>query len=120
MSGYSQALRRLWTGTCNVYVKGEDKINETNGRNESGDELLYEALPCRISFGSIPSTKEDGGAAEITQTIKLFIDSSVNIPPGSRLDITQNGVTESYERSGAAAVYSTHQEINLERVKGWA
>ncbi len=119
MSGYSQALRKLWTGTCRVYVKS-DKVNKGNGRNESREELLYEDLPCRISFGSIPSTKEDNGAAEIVQTIKLFTDKSVNIPPGSRLDITQNGVTESYERSGAAAIYSTHQEINLERVKGWA
>lgn len=119
VNDYANALRRLWAGVCSVYVK-RDEVSQSNGKNESQSVLLYEALPCRISFSSIPVAKEDGTAAEVFQTIKLFVDRSVDIPPGSRLDITQNGETESYACSGTPAVYSTHKEIMLERIKGWA
>jgi len=45
---------------------------------------------------------------------------SVDIPEGSKITVTQNGVTHDYERSGKPAVYSCHQEVPLELFKEWA
>ena len=56
----------------------------------------------------------------MAQSVTLYIDPSVDIPEGSKITVTQNGVTRDYERSGRPAVYSCHQEIPLELFKGWA
>lgn len=54
------------------------------------------------------------------QSVTLYIDPSVDIPEGSKVTVTQNGVTRDYERGGTPAVYTTHQEIPLELFEGWA
>lgn len=119
VSKYQDALRELWTGLCDVFTLSSI-VNPTNGRNESEEILERSGLPCRISFSNVSSTEENNDAALVRQTIKLFIANDVVIPPGSKLVITQAGKTDSYVKSGEPAVYSTHQEIVLERFKGWA
>ena len=59
-------------------------------------------------------------AAQVAQSVVLYIDPSVDIPEGSKITVTQNGVTRDYERSGKSAVYSCHQEVPLELFKEWA
>lgn len=54
------------------------------------------------------------------RSVTLYIDPSVDIPEGSKVTVTQNGVTRDYEQSGTPAVYSTHKEIPLELFRGWA
>ena len=65
-------------------------------------------------------TEPNEEAAQVAQSVVLYIDPSVDIPEGSKVTVTQNGVTRDYERSGTPAVYSTHQEIPLELFRGWA
>ena len=55
-----------------------------------------------------------------SQSVVLYIDPSVDIPEGSKITVTQNGMTRDYERSGKSAVYSCHQEVPLELFKEWA
>ena len=38
---------------------------------------------------------------------------------GTTLVITQNGATNTYEKSGKPAVYGSHQEIILSLVEEW-
>ncbi|MBQ7525306.1 MAG: hypothetical protein IJT09_02640 [Abditibacteriota bacterium] len=106
-------LDLLWTDTCTVYttvsVFGENK------RHTLQEVPLLSAVPCRISFSSQPVTT-DGVAAVSTQNVKLFLSNEVIVPPGSRVEVTRNGITETYNSSGKACFYSTHQEIELERV----
>ena len=116
---YQNAIRNLWTGRCDVIVR-TTIINPSNGRNEPTESVLLKNEPCRISFSTIKSTTESNSAEAITQTIKLFLASGVEIPEGSKIVVTQNGKTGAYIKSGAPAVYSTHQEIILERFKEWA
>ena len=59
-------------------------------------------------------------AAQVAQSVVLYIDPSVDIPEGSKITVTQNGMTRDYERSGKSAVYSCHQEVPLELFKEWA
>ena len=56
----------------------------------------------------------------MAQRVVLYIDPSVDIPEGSKITVTQNGMTRDYERSGKSAVYSCHQEVPLELFKEWA
>ena len=57
---------------------------------------------------------------QLILTRSLLIDPSVDIPEGSKITVTQKGVTRDYERSGTPAVYSVHQEVPLELWEGWA
>lgn len=68
-------------------------------------------IRCRISHKSVVSTEPNEEAAQVAQSVVLYIDPSVDIPEGSKITVTQNGMTRDYERSGKSAVYSCHQEV---------
>ena len=116
---YRKAIQSLWTGKATITVR-EGKVNETNGRTEPVERVTASDLACRISFATIKGTEPDEEAARVAQTVTLHIDPSVEIPEGSKITVTQNGVTSDYERSGKAAVYTCHQEVPLVLWEGWA
>ena len=59
-------------------------------------------------------------AATVAQSVTLYLDPAVDIPVGSKITVTQNGVTRDYTRSGKPAGYTYHQEVPLELWKEWA
>lgn len=117
---YAAAIKSLWRGKCTVTVRNNDTTDENTGRVAIGEVDTYTDEPCRISFDTVNATQTENNAANIIQSITLFIDREVVIPEGSKITVTQNGATAVYEKSGKPAVYSTHQEIPLEIFKGWA
>lgn len=117
---YAAAIKSLWRGKCTVTVRNNDTTDENTGRVVVGEVDTYTNEPCRISFDTVNATQLENNAANIVQSITLFIDREVVIPEGSKITVTQNGVMAVYEKSGKPAVYSTHQEIPLEIFKGWA
>lgn len=117
---YAAAIKSLWRGKCTVTVRNNDTTDENTGRVVVGEVDTYTDEPCRISFDTVNATQPENNAANIVQSITLYIDREVVIPEGSKITVTQNGVTAVYEKSGKPAVYSTHQEIPLEIFKGWA
>lgn len=117
---YAAAIKSLWRGKCTVTVRNNDTTDENTGRVVVGEVDTYTNEPCRISFDTVNATQPENNAANIVQSITLYIDREVVIPEGSKITVTQSGVTAVYEKSGKPAVYSTHQEIPLEIFKGWA
>lgn len=117
---YAAAIKSLWRGKCTVTVRNNDTTDENTGRVVVGEVDTYTDEPCRISFDTVNATQPENNAANIVQSITLFIDRAVVIPEGSKITVTQNGATAVYEKSGKPGVYSTHQEIPLEIFKGWA
>lgn len=117
---YASAIKSLWRGKCTVTVRSYDTADENTGRAVVSEVDTYKNEPCRISFDTVKATQPESNAAAISQSTTLFIDRSVVIPEGSKITVTQNGITGEYEKSGKPAVYSTHQEIPLELFKGWA
>jgi hypothetical protein len=75
--------------------------------------LIVEDEPCRISFNSEATTNPDTGVAEMSQFIVLFVRPDLDIAAGSVIEVTQNGRTTKYRRSGKPAMYTNHQEIRL-------
>ena len=59
-------------------------------------------------------------AAQVSQTVKLFIAPDIQIKAGSKITVTQAGVTAMYTHSGKATVYDTHQEILLDLFEKFA
>lgn len=75
--------------------------------------------PCRLSFTSAV-TATDGAVAEVSQKVKLFCSPDFEIREGSKITVTQNGITTAYKRSGVPSMYATHQEILLDLFERWA
>lgn len=115
---YGQAIKSLWQGVCTVTVRQND-TDENTGRTAQSEVDTCSNEPCRISFDSVQPVEQADNATQKAQRITLIIDPAVDIPPGSKITVTQNGITAAYEQSGVPAVYSNHQEIPLEIFKGW-
>lgn len=113
VNGYSEAIQSLWSGRATVTVL-DGTLNPSNGRTEQSERILFENRPCRVSHNTVKSTDPQNGAAVIAQSVTLYIDPKSEIPEGSKITVTQNGVTKTYVKSGKPAVYTAHQEIPIE------
>lgn len=113
------AIESLYTGRCDVIE--HRKVNNADGSTSFKDVPVVEGQPCRLSFSrTTGSDVTSEHAAAVSQSIKVFIAPELVIKPGSKLVITQNGITTAYMSSGFPAYYSSHQEIELELFERWA
>lgn len=114
-----KAIESLYDGTCTITE--HQKIKKENKSTGFQDVMVLENEPCRLSFKTINNTNStETGASAVVQIAKVFLAPEIKVKPGSKLSVTQNGVTTEYKSSGEPAFYSTHQEIVLELFKGWA
>lgn len=113
------AIETLYTGICSIseYRAVEDKVTKITAFKEV---LIYKDYPCRVSFNSIHKADSSGIITGASQSVKLFICSRVDINPGSKITVVQNGFTGEYKSSGVPAIYSNHQEVLLEIFKEFA
>lgn len=107
-----EAIQSMWTGICNIF--GFKNSKNKYGTVVSEVKELYKNIPCRLSFKNISQTEQTESAAKTSQVVKLFIAPEVYVPPGSIVEVTQNGVTRKYKHSGISAVYTNHKEIILD------
>lgn len=114
-----KAVESAYTGVCTVieFRNVKDPVSKITKPREV---TVRENVPCRISFEGKHAAASAMTAAEIAQRIRLFIAPEIKIRSGSKVIVTQNGITSEYAASGAPAVYVTHQEIILELFRGWA
>ena len=105
-----QAIESLYSGKATVYTVTYQK--NSHGAQERSESALYTDIPCRLSYDRKVSN-DQGTTGAILQDITMYCDPSYNIPPGSKIVITQNGATRTYECSSQSAVYESHQEVEL-------
>lgn len=113
-----KAITSCYDGKCTVIE--HQKVQKPNKTTVFADVVVYTAIPCRLSFQTTATTKPTETAAAVAQVTKVFLAPEIKVKPGSKLTITQNGVTTEYKSSGEPAVFGSHQEIMLELFKGWA
>ncbi len=112
------AIEMMYQGTCTVTE--HQKVKKENKTTGFQDVIVLTNQPCKLSFSNITTTNQTETAALVAQTAKVLIAPEIQIKPGSKLTITQNGITTEYENSGEPALFNTHQEISLVLFKGWA
>ena len=118
VNAHRKALERLWKDRCSFYVQQEVTDPDTN-LTDFQEVPLLEDQPCKLSFENL-STTDENHVATMAQAVKLFLSPDVSIKPGSKITVTQNGVTTEYSSSGVPAKYPTHQEIMLKLFERWA
>lgn len=113
-----ETLKSLYDDECSVTIF-TPVLNEDTGVTEAAETLLYENIPCRISYNSNASAG-DGEAPAIECDATLFLSPDIDIPAGSKISVTRQGAATDYHRSGVPAVYATHQEIKLKLYEDYA
>lgn len=113
-----KAIEWLYFGKCTITE--HRKVKNPNKTTSFVDVVVLENQPCRLSFNSTSKANQTDTATSVTQETKVFIAPEIVIKPGSKLTITQNGQTTDYKASGKPALYSTHQEIDVELFEEWA
>lgn len=117
VSAYEKVIKSLWKGRCTVTIRSYKEDPDTLTMVATYKTPIVDE-PCRLSFQTISPTSE-GVAATVSQEVKLFVGNHLDVPTGSKITVSQNGITWDYERSGLSAVYSVHQEIPLELFTKW-
>lgn len=114
-----KAIESLYDATCTITE--HQKVKKENKSTGFQDVVVLENQPCRLSYQTIGSANAtESGASAILQAVKLFIAPEVEVKPGSKVTVKQNGVVFEYQNSGEPAHYTTHQVVILESFKGWA
>lgn len=108
----SNPLEILWVGRATIWEYKSVTDPETHQTTQEEQKVVTDE-PCRISFVTEAVTNIETGAAEMRQITVLFIRPDLTINAGSVIEVTQNGVTTKYRRSGKPAIYTKHQEIRL-------
>lgn len=111
-------LPMLYNGLCTIVVC-ENKKDE-RGVTGFCDVIKAENVPCRLSHSKVEQSQKYGNLGHTaSQTIKLFLAPDIEILSGSKIIVTQNGMTKAYRNCGENAVFSGHQEIMLEIFEEW-
>lgn len=116
----ANVLYKLYKGRCTVfeYVNVPDK--ESGLTINKVEKVVYTDIPCRLSYSSASASAQSGLATIVTQSIKLFTNKDYIIKEGSRIQVTQEGITDMYKACSKPNVYSSHQEVELELLKKWS
>lgn len=114
-----KAVEATYFGTLTVTEMKREKDAKSK-LTKTEPVVVLEDQPCKLSFETLKSAVQTDSAATVTQITKLFVSPDVLIRAGSKITVTQDGVTTDYTRSGVSAVYPTHQEIVLDLFERWA
>lgn len=108
---HREAVESTYKGICKLYESRMVKDEVTKIPAEER-VLVGTDFPCKLSFSTSTVKEKEGAFVQVQQT-KMFCAPEHVIKAGSLLEITQDGRTATYERSGFPVVYETHQEISL-------
>lgn len=114
-----KALESTYEGECTI-IEYRDVKDEVTKLSREEKAVVLQGQPCKLSFEKLASASRTETAAAVSQGVKLFLAPEIRVNSGSRITVTQNGVTNEYCASGEPAVYNTHQEIILELAERWA
>lgn len=113
-----KAIESTYEGICSIVEYG-DILDEQTKITSQGEIIVLEGQPCRLSFETISAAHQSDTASSVSQRTKLFVSPETTVKSGSKIVVTQNGVTTEYSASGEPAIYFSHQEIMLELFRGW-
>lgn len=113
------ALATMWTDTATIYQYGES-FDASTGRTIFSEVVLYEDVPCKLSFQSTTTTGTTANVATVEQSVKAFLGTEYTVPAGCKIVVTRGDRVNEYKSSGEPSVFHNHQEIALEKFDGWA
>jgi hypothetical protein len=125
MANMEDILRRakkpilsMMTGRCDVQEYQTVKDKKTHITKQQL-VTVYSGQPCQLSYSRNPATAE-GDAPGSLLSVRLILPPELVIRPGSVITVTQKGKTRTFKSASEPAVYTNHQEVDLESAKEYA
>lgn len=115
---HREAIEEFYKGVFDVIERTTATDPETK-QEQFVETVIYSNQKCRLSDLTLPVTGANE-APTLDQKKKLFCAPELKIPAGSKIVVTQNGVTTAFHRSSEPTVHESHQEIILDIFKNWA
>lgn len=111
-----QPILSMMVGTCDVQEYQSVKVG-----NVTKQQLvqLYSGKPCKLSYSKNPATAE-GTAPGTLLSVRLILPPELAIRPGCVFTVTQAGKTRTFKAASEPAVYTNHQEVDLESADEYA
>lgn len=106
----SDILKKLWIGTATIYEYQQVTDPDTHQTTNKLVAVVTDT-PCRLSYSTEQVTNPTEGVSQVAQVTKLFVGNDVPIKAGSKIVVTQHGISNTYRRSGEPSVFTNHQEI---------
>lgn len=119
MNAVRKAIESQYKGRCDVY-EYKDVKDEVTKITSKKEVVVLKNQRCKLSYEKISSTNQSTGVGEVSMSTKLFISPDVNIKAGSKIVVTQNGVTTVFSNSGESGRFTNHQEIMLTLFERWS
>lgn len=113
-----QPIMSLMIGTCDVQEYQSVKDPKTKITKQKL-VTIYSGQPCKLSYSKNPATTE-GDAPGSLLTVRLLLPSELAIRAGSVFIVTQSGKTRTFKAASEPAVYTNHQEVDLESAEDYA
>lgn len=104
-------IESLYRDTATIYTYSNTKSTGFDD-DEKQMNVIVDKVPAKLSKSGLkPASKET--FAGVAYDAMLYLDTSVEIPAGAIIDVTNvNGPTTRYRRaSGGYMGYATHQEV---------
>ena len=123
MNRHKNAIERLYVDVCNVYEY--KKVTDPKSKQtKTVRTLVYELLPCRISYGTFVRPSGDNVTSDLTLSAVLFLSPEVIIPAGSEIEVERSVVGGSrvikLKNTSVPYFYATHQEITCSVLEDYA
>lgn len=116
MRNIKKHIESLWKYNADVYVYRKVKNLETKITKDM-EELVYEDVPCRISFKNSSNILEEINVPTAQFIAKLICSNKYDIKAGSKIVVRMLGSVKIF-RSSIPMFYTYHQEIELQEYKG--
>lgn len=110
---HRKAIESQYTGLCTVTEMRTNPKDPTTNIVSQTPVVTLTNQPCQLTHKSAETTTVANGVAVQAQSIKLLISPDIEIKPGSKITVVQNGRAKDYKQSGIPSVYQSHQEISL-------
>lgn len=114
MTEQRKIIERTYTGRMDVY--GYVDMDTDHGETKQERQLLLQDIPCALSQSQLRPAAHNNSHSQRSYQAKLFVSPDVRITAGSDVEVRQDGMTYTFAYSGEAFVYSSHQEIIIERL----
>jgi hypothetical protein len=105
-------IEKLYRGTLTIHEWTLVTDPETHISSEV-ETIAVADQPCLLSNMSIAPASSTEGVPSVAKNTKIFVAPDIPIKEGSKLVVTQDGITNTYERSGIPSVYPSHQEVSV-------
>lgn len=109
-----RGIERYYTDRATIMRRWKT-VTEHGETRQKSLETVYEKVPCRISQKELSINNQSEPANEISYEVKLFISPSITIMQGDVVEITRGSSARKF-KAGEPFLYSTHQEVILQRL----